>query len=101
MTDRSSRTDAERLWPRCRTRRSTREQLQAHQREQGHVACTCGGYHHPHRPGSPYCVSRPESGVRAALRDGWEPTDEELLDALIETTLTMPGRPLLRWPDDR
>lgn len=100
---RQQRTDAERNWPRCpccRTRRSTREQLQAHQREQGHEACTCGGYHHPHRPGSPYCVSRPDSGVRAALRDGWEPTDDELLDALIETTFTQPGRPMRAWPDD-
>lgn len=90
---RADRSDYERLWPRCtccRTRRSTREQPQAHQREQGHTACTCGGYHHPHRP---------DSGVRAALRDGWEPTDDELLDALIETTLTTRGRPLKRWPD--
>lgn len=100
---RQQRTDAERTWPRCpccRTRRSTREQLIAHQREHGHTACTCGGYPHPHRPSSPYCVSRPESGVRIALRDGWEPTDDELLDALIETALTQPGRPLNVWPDD-
>lgn len=99
---RTARTDAERLWPRCpccRTRRSTRELLLAHQREQGHEACTCGGYHHPHRPGSPYCVSCPDSGVRAALRDGWDPTDDELLDALIDTTFTQPGRPLKRWSD--
>lgn len=38
--------------------------------------------------------------MRIALRDGWEPTDDELLDALIETALTQPGRPLNVWPDD-
>ena len=72
----------------------------AHQREQGHAACTCGGYHHPHRPGSPLCDSRPTSGVARAMLAGWEPTDDELLDALIEVAITMKGRPLKVWPDD-
>ena len=86
--------------PVCGTRRTDWNLLVAHQRQHGHKPCMCPGYHHPHRPGSPYCVSRPDSGVRAALRDGWEPTDDELLDALIETTFTQPGRPMRAWPDD-
>jgi hypothetical protein len=34
------------------------------------------------------------------MRAGWEPTDDELLDALIEVAITMKGRPLKVWPDD-
>ena len=78
--------------PVCGTRRTDWNLLVAHQRQ--HVP----GYHHPHRPSSPFCESRPTSGVAAAIRAGWEPTDDELLDALIEVTLTTAGRPLRQWP---
>lgn len=100
---RTDRTARERDWPRCpccRTRRATREQLLAHQRQHGHQACRCGGYPHPHRPYSPLCDHRPESGVLRALAAGWNPDGGELLDAMIETALTVPGRPMTIWPDD-
>lgn len=102
MADRTARTNRERSWPRCPvcgTRRRTAKQLLDHFRTSGHKPCTCGGYHYPHRPGSPYCDQRPESGVLRALRDGWEPSNDELTDAQIDAIFTTPGRPLKRWPD--
>lgn len=95
---RAQRTDAERTWPRCpccRTRRRTAAQLLAHMAEQRHVPCTCGGYHYSHRPYSPLCDLRPESGVLRAVGL----TDDEVYEALIETTFVTRGRPLLRWPE--
>jgi hypothetical protein len=96
---RTDRTNRERSWPRCPvcgTRRRTLQQLIGHA---DHTPCTCGGYHYPHRPGSPYCDQGPESGVLRALRDGWAPTADELLDAQIDATFTTQGRPLKRWPE--
>jgi hypothetical protein len=64
--------------------------LQAHIRESGHKACTCGGHHYPHRPFSKFCSQNPMSDVHVAARDGASP--EVLEDMALEIALTRPGR---------
>lgn len=56
--------------PACRTRRPAFTLLLKHCRDKGHQVCTCGGYHHVHRPMSPLCVQNPMSDVRIAQREG-------------------------------
>lgn len=59
--------------PVCRTRRASFTGLLAHARQWDHrAACTCGGYHYPHRPGSPCCEKNPVAHVNTALRAGAE-----------------------------
>ena len=70
----------------CGTRRATRVSLIAHQRKSGHGRpCTCGGYHFPHRPGSPNCDDHPYVRYNRALRE--KATPDELLDAFIDDAL--------------
>lgn len=52
-----------------------------HLRKSGHRACTCGGYHFKHRPGSPLCHKNPESLLLEAQVRG-EP--EEVLQQIRE-----------------
>jgi hypothetical protein len=81
--------------PSCRTRRATYQSLQAHIRESGHKACTCGGYHYPHRPFSRFCDQNPMSDVHVAARNG-EP--REVLDEIaLEVAWSRPLRPLKVW----
>lgn len=84
--------------PACRTRRATYESLQAHIDKTGHRQCGCGGYHYPHRPGSPCCETNPMATYHRAAREG--ATDEELEEIEIDLIFFGPGRPLLRWPSD-
>lgn len=80
----------------CRTRRATFTSLVAHVKATGHKACTCGGYHYPHRPFSRYCDQNPMADAWRASRDG--ATEEQLADITLEIALTRPGRPLKVWP---
>ena len=41
------------------------------------LLCTCEGYHHKHRKGSPFCIHNPMGEYRQAQRLGYE--DDELL----------------------
>ena len=79
--------------PECRTRRKDYRLFTQHIRESGHAVCTCGGYHHVHRPGSPFCEHNPYSPVLLAKRYGAD--DEELIEIAIDVALTRPGK-LLR-----
>lgn len=56
--------------------------LKRHIAATGHRVCICGGYHYPHRPGSPYCTKNPLSIMYLAARSG-EP--EESLARLART----------------
>jgi hypothetical protein len=70
----------------CRTRRTSIQLLLKHQAiSKDCKPCKCGGYHHPHRPGSPYCESNPRAPLRHALRV--VETDEDVLELLIEWSL--------------
>ena len=67
----------------CRTRCASFVSLIAHRK--AHPACrpcNCGGYHFPHRPGSPYCYQNPKAALRHALRRC--DNDEEILDVLVD-----------------
>lgn len=44
--------------------------IQRHIQATGHRVCVCGGYHYPHRPGSPCCVANPLSIMYLAARSG-------------------------------
>lgn len=79
--------------PDCRTRRKDYGLFTRHLRETGHRVCTCGGYHHAHRPGSPFCERNPTSPVLLASRYG--ASDDELVDIAIDCALIRPGK-LLR-----
>ena len=69
----------------CRTRRASYKSLIKHIQDSGHIKpCTCGGYHYPHRPKSPYCYLNSLSSVRAAVREGSLKTQEEILDACLD-----------------
>lgn len=57
--------------------------------------CTCGGYHYPHRPGSPCCEANPLAHYARALRDGADP-----LDVAADMAWELPGAPLTAWPYD-
>jgi uncharacterized protein (DUF2237 family) len=70
----------------CGTRRSTFVALLKHKRDKGHGKnCTCGGYHFPHRPGSPCCEENGFATWHRAKRAGATP--DELLDAFIDDAL--------------
>ena len=56
--------------PECRSRRTTFKAMQLHIKASGHKLCGCGGYHYPHRPGSPYCEKNPDSERLRAIRGG-------------------------------
>ena len=81
--------------PECRSRRTTYQAMQQHIKLTGHKLCGCGGYHYPHRPGSPFCESNPRSAYYLALRAS-EP-DEVLLEILVDTAFTLPGKPLSKY----
>lgn len=68
--------------PVCRTRRVSFLSMLRHLSQWGHgAACKCGGYHYPHRPGSPCCVENSLAHVNRAIRAG-----EELdpIDVMVE-----------------
>lgn len=70
----------------CRTRRASFASMQRHAAATHHTAaCTCGGYHYPHRPGSGCCERNVWAELRQAERDS--ASEEELLDAFIGCTL--------------
>lgn len=80
------------MWrcPVCRTRRVTFLSMLQHFSKWGHgAACKCGGYHYPHRPGSPCCESNPLAHVHRALRAG-ETIDP--LDLAVEIAWHTPGK---------
>lgn len=60
----------------CRTRRKSWAVLLKHMNQAGHRACTCGGYHFKHRPGSPCCVHNIMADVYPHWLHG-DVTDEE------------------------
>lgn len=84
--------------PACRTRRTSFVALLEHCREHDHKLCTCGGYHHPHRPASPYCHHNPQSAALVAWRDG--ASDDEVSEISVELALTTAGRVMKVWPYD-
>ncbi len=63
-----------------------------------HSTCGCGGYHWPHRPGSPCCDSNPMATLHRALRAKGA-TDEELLDLEDDAVWHSPGKPITNWRD--
>ena len=81
--------------PECRSRRTTYKSMQLHVKVSGHKLCTCGGYHYPHRPGSPFCEQNPRSAYYHALRAD-EP-DEVLLEILVDMAWNLPGKPLSKY----
>jgi len=83
----------------CRTRRATYESLQAHYKASGHAACTCGGLHYPHRPGTRYCDQHPMAGFHRAMRSSEDLSDVELLDILIDDALAFRNVRKLKRPD--
>jgi hypothetical protein len=57
-----------------------------HKEKSGHrKPCTCGGYHYPHRPGSPCCETNKHPTYHRALREG--SSDEDIIDAFIDDAL--------------
>lgn len=67
----------------CRTRRSSYFLMLLHRELHKECRpCTCGGYHFPHRKGSPYCYSNPKAELRHALRRC--ESDEDVLDVLVD-----------------
>lgn len=81
--------------PECRTRRASLLTLAQHLQRSGHRACTCGGYHYAHRPGSPYCTRNAMSDVRHAARRG-DPLSV-LLDIAAHCAWDRPGKPFTTW----
>lgn len=83
--------------PVCRTRRTTAVAMREHLRkwEDHDQVCVCGGYHYPHRPGSPCCVENPLAHVNRALRAG-----EELdpIDIEVELAWHNRSRPVAQCP---
>lgn len=51
----------------------------------GRRGCGCGGYHFPHRPGSPCCESNPMADANRAKRAGESP--ELVADLAMEAAL--------------
>ena len=82
--------------PECRSRRTTYASMQAHLRASGHQLCHCGGYHYPHRAGSPYCEANPMAPALAASRAG-EP-DEVVNDIMVSIAWHVAGKQLKQWP---
>lgn len=83
--------------PACRTRRVSFPLLLRHCAETGHRTCCCGGYHHPHRPGSPCCHLNPMSPVYIAMRAGAD--EAELREIEMDIVFHTEGRPFTRWRD--
>lgn len=82
--------------PTCRTRRTSFVLLLKHCADRGHQVCGCGGYHYPHRAGSPCCDAHPMAVVHRALREGGL-TDDELLDIQMDAALDSPGKRFEKW----
>lgn len=61
------------------------ESLWEHIKATGHKACTCSGYHFPHRPNSPCCDVNRMATYHRALRAG--ATQEELEDLLLDIVI--------------
>lgn len=84
-------SDRPRCWF-CRTRRATFAALLSHIARSGHPgSCTCGGYHHPHRFGSPCCEGNSYACRNRALREG--ASAEEVEDATLTDILTRTHQP--------
>lgn len=77
--------------PACRTRRTGRLFLLVHCRATGHAVCNCGGYHHAHRPGSPFCCRNALSDLRHAERAG--ESEDVLLEIFANCAWDNPGTP--------
>jgi len=78
----------------CGTRRASFVSLMKHQGDKGHQKpCTCGGYHFPHRPGSPCCEGNAYVTLERAKRAG--ASHEELLEAFISDALFGKHKPNL------
>lgn len=82
----------------CRTRRSSYSLLGAHTVAWQHYGpCKCGGYHHPHRPGSPCCDQHPLAPLNRAARDGAD--NLELLDIAVGLAFAgIGGKPMKEFP---
>jgi hypothetical protein len=76
--------------PECRTRRANWHLFTKHIEEAQHKVCTCGGYHYPHRPGSPYCTRNAWSEYREAQRRDVD--DDTLKDIVVHTAFETRGR---------
>ena len=84
--------------PACRTRRTSFVALIEHCKDHGHKVCGCGGYHHVHRPGSPYCEQNAMSAVRIAARQEGI-TLAELQEIEVDCAWEKAGRPFTKWRD--
>lgn len=62
-----------------------------------HRVCSCGGYHYPHRPGSPCCNENPMAPLHRAMREGAEDIDIE--DIEMDCVWHGAGREMKTWPD--
>ena len=78
--------------PVCRSRRATYTALLAHKAAARHNGpCDCGGYPHPHRPGSACCEKNPQVRGNRAYRAG--ASDEDRLEAMIDNALLNEHKP--------
>ncbi len=67
----------------CRTRRATFSAMLEHVAESGHRRpCDCGGYHFPHRVGSPLCEQHPYVRRNRALAE--QASREDVLEAYLD-----------------
>lgn len=81
--------------PSCRTRRKSYALFSQHLRSSGHAVCKCGGYHHNHRPGSPYCYQNPLADLHhEARRCDDDATLERIALHIIETNPHMEAKVL-------
>lgn len=85
--------------PGCRTRRASFTSLLKHVAASGHAVCHCGGYHHPHRPGSPCCEVNDWCAVRQSQRRG-DPLETQMGIAA-DLAWDLPGKLMKEWPYDR
>jgi hypothetical protein len=82
--------------PECRTRRTDFALYVLHCMRCPRKTCACGGYHHPHRPGSPCCVHNPLGTLHAAARAG--ESADVLLDIAADIGFDHPGTPSKECP---
>lgn len=76
----------------CGTRRASFVALLKHKSDKGHGKnCNCGGYHFPHRPGSPECDDHPYVRSNRARREG--ASEEVVTDAFIDDALFNAHKP--------
>ena len=81
--------------PVCRSRRTTFVSMVRHQKATGHDGpCNCGGYHYPHRAGSPCCEANPYVRTHVAERAG--ASAEELYDAKLEDAMHNQHKPSIQ-----